>query len=71
MEDGYIYRGKLRRLGSLLWWKGVFIPWEVSPKGGNKRPKEEGCGYSIKPLPMTHPRSCCDQNFASIFKKFP
>ena len=56
-------------MGSLLWWKGGLISWEVYPKGGNKRPKEEDHGYSVETLPMMHPRSCYDRNVASIFKK--
>ena len=32
-----------------------FILWEVSPKGGNKKPKKGGRGYSVEPPRMTRP----------------
>ena len=37
--------------------------------GGNHKIKEGVCGYSVQPLPMTHPRSCWNGISTSIFEK--
>ena len=50
MDEGYIYRGE-EEVGIPTIVEGRPYPLGGSPYGGNKRPKEEGCGYSGKTTP--------------------
>ena len=54
MEDGYIYRGE-EKVGIPTIVEGRPYPLGGSPKGGKKRPKEEGCGYSSETTPDDSP----------------
>ena len=45
MDEGYIYRGE-EEVGIPTIVEGRPYPLGGSPYGGNKRPKEEGHGYS-------------------------